>query len=378
MLSDSDWQVRAGGSTALGHLGQGQPHAIDALLSLLSDSNVFVRRDAVIALGKVGQGQPHVIDALLSLLSASNFDICQEANDRLGKWDRTSLMSSTPCSLCFLQPTGKFARRLQPHLEKWDRTSLMSSTPCFLCSLIHPQCSPGCCDRSWASGTGPASCHRRLALSAFCTDWQVRQAAATALGKVGQGQPHVIDALLPLLSDPSFSVRRETADRSWAKWERPASCHRCFALSAFCLRLRYLRAAATALGQVGQGQPHVIDTLLLLLSDFDWHVRREAATALGQVGQGQPHVIDALLPLLSDSEWKFAGCCDRFRSKSNKANHRPSMLCFLCSLTPSGIFVRRQLVLLGKWDRVSLMSSMLLLPLLSDFDWQVRQALPPL
>ncbi len=64
------------------------------------------------------------------------------------------------------------------------------------------------------------------------------------------------------------------------------------------------RAAATALGQVGSGQPEVVQALLSMLTDSNWQVREAAATALGQVGSGQPEVVQALLSTLTDSGWQ--------------------------------------------------------------------------
>jgi HEAT repeat protein len=64
--------MRESAARALGQVGHGNAHVIDALLKSLSDYAWQVRSVAPAALGQLGQGEPRVIDALLKTLSNSS------------------------------------------------------------------------------------------------------------------------------------------------------------------------------------------------------------------------------------------------------------------------------------------------------------------
>jgi hypothetical protein len=93
------------------------------------------------------------------------------------------------------------------------------------------------------------------------SDWDVRRAAAEALGDLGD--PQAIPALIKALGDSDWVVRR---------------------------------ASAEALGKLGD--PQAIPALIKALGDSDWVVRRASAEALGAIGD--PQAIPALIQALGD------------------------------------------------------------------------------
>jgi HEAT repeats/HEAT repeat len=94
-------------------------------------------------------------------------------------------------------------------------------------------------------------------------EWQVRQAAAEALGSIGSDR--AVDALLVALKDNDHYVRS---------------------------------AAAEALGNIGSDR--ALDALILAMKDDDWYVRSKAAEALGKLGISNPTVLAALSAQFSD------------------------------------------------------------------------------
>ena len=128
----------------------------------------------------------------------------------------------------------------------------------------------------------------------------VQRAAATALGQLGADNPDVVPALLKALSDAdSRDVRDLTSD-----FDDPRNRQKFAAYASLISHIYAQMAAATALGQLGAGNPDVIPALLKALSNTDthWQVRIAAATALGQLGAGNPDVVPALLKTLSDAD----------------------------------------------------------------------------
>lgn len=102
-----------------------------------------------------------------------------------------------------------------------------------------------------------------LAVDLRSDNWEVRIAAARALGKLDSEAP--VELLVPALDDEDGSVRA---------------------------------AAVFALGKVGNRAP--LNRLVAALHDPDWHVRETAVLALGKQGQRVPS--EALMTALQDTD----------------------------------------------------------------------------
>jgi HEAT repeat protein len=125
-------------------------------------------------------------------------------------------------------------------------------------------------------------------------DWQVRQAAAEALGKIGSP---AVPALLEALKDGNWRARKAAAEALGKIGDRQA-------LPALLEALKdrdedVLRVAAEALGKIGD--PQAVPALMEALKDRDGDVRRAAAGALGSIGDRQ--ILPALLNALKDEKW---------------------------------------------------------------------------
>jgi len=133
-------------------------------------------------------------------------------------------------------------------------------------------------------------------------DSLVRIYVALALGELGNSTDRVLDSLLPLLSDENSSVRCPVAE---ALGELGNSSDRVIdsllpLLSDQDSSVRF--DIAYALGKLGNSSDRVIDSLISKLSDENSSVRYRVAGALGALGNSSDRVIDSLLPLLSDED----------------------------------------------------------------------------
>ena len=135
-------------------------------------------------------------------------------------------------------------------------------------------------------------------------NWFVRGEVAERLGRIGRGQPAVVQALLDTaLHDRSWRVRPTAV---WSLGQvgsgQPAVIQALLVMALHDTDREVCRLAVESLGQVGRGQPAVIQALLAALHDTDEHVRLAAVESLEQVGRGQPAVIQALLAALHDTD----------------------------------------------------------------------------
>jgi HEAT repeat protein len=127
-----------------------------------------------------------------------------------------------------------------------------------------------------------------------------RRKIINALGQLAPLQPEVSDALLSLLSDDSPAVRREAATILAQLSKTRPDLIESLLVSLENEGIRKYDVI-DALGEIGNGQPAVIDTLLLALTDRDDEsLRNAAARALAQISQGEPYITDALLIALPD------------------------------------------------------------------------------
>ena len=137
-------------------------------------------------------------------------------------------------------------------------------------------------------------------------DSDVRNRAASALGKLGQGSEMVLTGLLTVLRDQTVDSRvRNSAASALGELGQGSE----MVLTSLLTVLRdqtvtsYVRnSAACALGKLGQGSEMVLTGLLMVLRDqtVDIRVRKDAAYALGRLGQGSDEVTAYWLTVLRD------------------------------------------------------------------------------
>lgn len=132
-----------------------------------------------------------------------------------------------------------------------------------------------------------------LVKSLSSSDARVRQSAAEALGKLGQGE--AVPWLIAALKDSDLWVRRAAAIGLGHLRDARAAA----GLSA-CLKDKAVivrRSAAYALGALRAEA--ALPALKISLADPDPQVRRNSAWALGRIGRSE--VVAALTPLLDDN-----------------------------------------------------------------------------
>ncbi|MDZ8137842.1 MAG: HEAT repeat domain-containing protein [Nostoc sp. DedQUE04] len=128
----------------------------------------------------------------------------------------------------------------------------------------------------------------------------VRNSAASALGKLGNASPQVVEALLSLFKDESEIVRDSAvvalANLGNASPQIVEALLGLFKDESWNVR----NSSASALGKLGNASPQVVKALLGLLKDESENVRNSAASALGKLGNASPQGVEALLGLLKD------------------------------------------------------------------------------
>ncbi len=254
LLSDPDPVISHNALIALGKLPDSR--AVRAILPLLESAEPDVRRHAVEALGEIGDQRS--VPGLVKLLShADEFqqDTLVEALVKIGDVNASA-------ALLPLLSSGRVTLQLKVLL--WVKKAKPAAAIDILLSLLdHSQTSVRRheVDALGEIGASPT-------LSVICevlssdSSFEVRAAAAKALGKVGQRR--AIPALEKALRD-EFAVR--------------------------C-------AAVIALG--GIGDPGVAAALLSMLRDVTPEVRYHAVTALGKLGAKQ--AAPAIQALLDDPD----------------------------------------------------------------------------
>jgi len=124
-------------------------------------------------------------------------------------------------------------------------------------------------------------------------DWEVRAAAARALG--GIKDPRAVEPLIAALKDEDSDVRKAAA-RALGEIKDPRAVEPLIAaLEDEELRVR--AAAAEALGQIGDAR--AVAPLIAALKDTDKYVRKAATEALGKIGAP---AVESLSAALKDTD----------------------------------------------------------------------------
>jgi len=246
-LEDGIWCVRDAAVKALGQIGD--ERAMEPLIAALSSNNLGLRKAAAWSLGQIGD--VGAVEPLVPLLKEWRGHVCQaaaEALDRLG-W----------------QPdTREKEAAFWAAMGAWD-----------LCVEIG------------------APAVQPLLAALEDQDWQVRKAAAEALGKIGDGR-----AVAPLVAAlHEGGVVSIAATEALGKIGAPAVGP---LLAAFRGReWRTPQATDQVLRQLGAA---AVEPLVAALGDRDGHVRCSAAQRLGATRSAR--AVAPLIAALKDQDWR--------------------------------------------------------------------------
>jgi len=126
----------------------------------------------------------------------------------------------------------------------------------------------------------------------------VREHAIDALGQIGD--PRAVEPLIAILDDENWDVRAAAA-RALGQIGIPAVERLITALTA---SNEYVRGAvAQALGQIGDVR--AVEPLIATLDDENWDVRAAAVGALGQIGD--PRAVESLIAALKQRDRNVRG-----------------------------------------------------------------------
>jgi HEAT repeat protein len=197
LLSDSDWDVRRGAAEVLGRLKN--PRSMEALVATLGDSDADVRETAAIALGNLGDRR--AIEALVLALADSNSSMRRIAAGSLSRIDPD--WASSP-------EARVAAEQLRSALGDKDADVRHYVNRLLGCGADSAPESRPLSSRLQAPVEDFSAAQHRLAVNLFLeilsdTDRDLRQAAAEALGKLGE--PRAKSGLFRACSDPDAGVR---------------------------------------------------------------------------------------------------------------------------------------------------------------------------
>ena len=179
-LRDSFANVRSNAVQSLGELGQASPEVVAALIAALHDSNVTVRSSAAASLGQLGQASPEAVAALGAALHDSDVNVRRRAAESLGRLGQAS-PEAVAALIAALHDSYADVRVY----AAWSLGRLGQASPEMINEL---------CVAVQKAG-----------------EWAIRRDAAHLLGRVGQGDNVVIDALWRGLLDKDDEVRGASA-----------------------------------------------------------------------------------------------------------------------------------------------------------------------
>ena len=134
--------------------------------------------------------------------------------------------------------------------------------------------------------------------------WEVRYAAAQALGALGEHAKEQAPLLVERLDDAASDVRRAAAQALGALGEHAKEQAPLLGERLDDERWEVRRAAAQALGALGEHAKEQAPLLVERLDDERWEVRRAAAQALGALGEHAKEQAPLLVERLDDERWE--------------------------------------------------------------------------
>jgi HEAT repeat protein len=192
--------------------------SVEPLIAALGDTtNPDVREKAAYALGKIGDGR--AVEPLIAALGDTDSDVRKKAAEALEQLNWQPEPNETGAVYWIIK-------------GRWNKCVQLATV------AVQP-----------------------LIAALGDTAWRVREKAAYALGKIGDGR--AVEPLIAVLGDTDSAVRRN---------------------------------AAEALVQIGLPS---VEPLIVVLGDTDSDVRRNAAEALGKIGDGR--AVEPLIVALGDT-----------------------------------------------------------------------------
>jgi len=131
------------------------------------------------------------------------------------------------------------------------------------------------------------------------SDWDVRRAAAWALGAIGD--PQAVPPLSVWAHAGEDAARDALQTLGHPMLDLPQAVAQVAAQGTWGVLIRALTCTQVREVVVGLGAP-AVPALIQALGDSDWDVRRAAEGALGKLGD--PQAVPALIQALGDSGWE--------------------------------------------------------------------------
>jgi HEAT repeat protein len=244
-LKDESWYVRLAAARALGQIGD--VRAVEPLIAALKDKDKNVRQATAEALGRIGDTR--AVEPLITTLEDEDEDVGEAAAKALVKVGAPAI---EPLTIALKNEAWDVRQAAAEALERlgWQPDSSEIGIAYWIARKQLDKC---------AEIGAPAV--EPLIATLEDEAWHVRQAAAEALGKIGDVQ--AVESLITALKDENYRVRAQ---------------------------------AALSLGQIGDTRA-VRPLAALLRDDEDWLLER-TAEALGYIGpeaeKAVPDLIQAL------------------------------------------------------------------------------------
>ncbi len=292
-LKDENPNVRRGAAMAAGekHITEAGP----TLATLLKDPQWQVRQTAAISLGLLGEQQ--AVPFLRKIIGANG------GNDRIRIITVLSQKAKTPeeTKAVLAKVWGDNFKEKETNLNVL-RAAAWALAQIQRKSIIDPLIdilkgdNPGhiTAALSGLAAMGVPESVQEMATCLNHEQWQVRQAAAIALGKVKAAE--AAPALIERATDPKWEVRMEVVIA--LNHLKTEGVERVFIQALKDERAEVRRAAAIAMGNL-RDETH-IPALVEALSDKSWTVRKAALASLGNIRSAAAN--DAILRCFTDED----------------------------------------------------------------------------
>jgi HEAT repeat protein len=194
-LGDSDWKVREASAEALGRIGD--KRAVEPLIKALGDSLGSVREAAAEALGRIGDKR--AVEPLIKALGDSLGFVREASAEALG---RIGDKRAVEPLIKALGDSERYVREAAAEaLDKlgWEPGEDENGVWYWIAKLDWKKC----------VALGPIAVEPLIKALGH-SDWKVREAAAKALGRIGDKR--AVEPLIKALSDGGWDVRRAAAE----------------------------------------------------------------------------------------------------------------------------------------------------------------------